>query len=249
MTVLGSLQAELAASTNRLLATAATLTDDDVAAPSLLPGWSRGHVLAHVARSADSHLNLYAWAATGVPTPQYPSDAARTAGIEAGASRPAAEQLADLADSAARLAAAVRKLPPEAWRAIVDEPHAHPAWYLLVRRLREVCFHHVDLAAGFGPGDWPEPFVRRELHHCLAWWPQDGGGIGEVRAGGQVWRDLGGSARVAGPAAEVLAWLTGRSPEGFGVRVEAREGAAPGPPPWRPAAPADLPATPPEEYP
>jgi len=28
-------------------------TDADVRAPSLLPGWTRGHVLSHIARNAD----------------------------------------------------------------------------------------------------------------------------------------------------------------------------------------------------
>ena len=32
------------------------LTDDQVLRPSLLPGWTVGHVLTHVARNADSHV-------------------------------------------------------------------------------------------------------------------------------------------------------------------------------------------------
>ncbi|MGW0202053.1 maleylpyruvate isomerase N-terminal domain-containing protein, partial [Nonomuraea sp. NPDC003201] len=83
MTVLLALQAELASATGRLLATAASLSDADLAEPSLLPGWTRGHVLAHVAQNADSHLNLLTWAKTGVKVPQYASHEARTAAIEA----------------------------------------------------------------------------------------------------------------------------------------------------------------------
>src|SRR3954447_544762 len=111
MSVLEDLRGELAESTERLLATVAKLTDDDLRAPSLLPGWSRGHVLTHVARNADSHVNLLTWARTGVPTPQYPSPEARAAGIEAGAGRPVEEQLADLRESAGRLAQAMREMP------------------------------------------------------------------------------------------------------------------------------------------
>ncbi|MFG1700137.1 maleylpyruvate isomerase N-terminal domain-containing protein [Nonomuraea sp. NPDC049309] len=69
MTILPALQAELTAATDRLLATAASLSDADLAAPSLLPGWTRGHVLAHVAQNAGSCLNLLTWARTGVRTP------------------------------------------------------------------------------------------------------------------------------------------------------------------------------------
>lgn len=68
----GSLSQRIRTTTARLAATAAALTDDQVREPSLLPGWSRGHVLTHVARNADGLRNLLIWARTGVETPQYP---------------------------------------------------------------------------------------------------------------------------------------------------------------------------------
>lgn len=251
MSVLPSLQAELGASTNRLLATAAALSD--TSKPSLLPGWSCGHVLAHLARNTDSMLNLLAWARTGVVTPQYSSAEAREAEIQAQAGRSVAEHLADLQDGAARLAGAVRDLPEEAWRATVSgmRPPPHPAWYILVRRLREVEIHHVDLDAGYGPADWPALFVRRELHDCLASWSRAESTVSEIRfTAGQVWTGLGEGPVVDGSPAPVLAWLIGRSP-GEGIRVVS-EGqlAPPAAPPWLTMpAPADLPATPPEDYP
>ena len=58
--------AEIAAATARLLDSAHTLSDAEVRAPSGLPGWSRGHVLTHIARNADSLINLLTWAASGV---------------------------------------------------------------------------------------------------------------------------------------------------------------------------------------
>src|SRR6266568_3680678 len=83
----GELQARLAGATDRLLATAAGQARE----PSLLPGWSRGHVLVHLARNADGLRNLLIWARTGVVTPQYPSQQARDDAIEAGAGRPAGD--------------------------------------------------------------------------------------------------------------------------------------------------------------
>ena len=103
MDVTDALRSELTAANDRLIATVARLSDADVAAPSRLPGWTRGHVLAHLARNADSQVNLLTWARTGVETPQYPDLETRDAEIEAGAPRPAKEQLADLEDSTARL--------------------------------------------------------------------------------------------------------------------------------------------------
>src|SRR3954447_4566989 len=44
------------------------LTDDDLRKPSRLPGWTRAHVVAHLARNADALINLCTWARTGVET-------------------------------------------------------------------------------------------------------------------------------------------------------------------------------------
>ena len=85
-------------STGRLLAGTAAITDARAREPSLLPGWTRGHLLTHLARNADGLCNLLTWARTGVMTPQYPSAAARDEDIEAGAGRSAAELHADVAD-------------------------------------------------------------------------------------------------------------------------------------------------------
>ncbi|GAA3447484.1 maleylpyruvate isomerase family mycothiol-dependent enzyme [Planomonospora venezuelensis] len=267
MDVLNALQSELAASTGRLLSTVAGLSDADLAEPSRLPGWTRGHLITHVARNADSLVNLVDWARTGVETPQYPSVAARDADIAAGASRPVKEQLADLEESSARLAAAFRDMPAAAWSAMVSgmQPPPHPAWYLLVRRVRETEIHHVDLGAGYDCSDWPEPFVRRELHDAMVSWSRELSTVSEivveeVKDGDkhrQVWRDLGSGPVVQGDARTLLAWVTGRS-AGAGLRVmregdtgnRPAAGPLPSPPPWSalPTA-SSLPATPPEEYP
>ncbi|MGN9840541.1 hypothetical protein ACTMTI_20685 [Nonomuraea sp. H19] len=142
-------------------------------------------------------------------------------------------------------------------------PPPHPAWYILVRRLREVDIHHVDLDAGYGPANWPEPFVRRELHDCRKAWPYERSTVSEIvlRIGGEIvetWHGLGSGPAVEGSPADVLAWLTGRS-DGKGVSlvpvgqpsVQGPGGTGlPAPPPWLTMpAPADLPATPPKDYP
>ncbi|WP_157247637.1 maleylpyruvate isomerase family mycothiol-dependent enzyme [Nonomuraea typhae] len=254
MTVITALHAEITAATNRLLATAAGLSAAGLAAPSHLPGWTRGHVLAHLARNADGLLNLLAWARTGVESPQYPSLAARDAGIEEGARRTPHEHLADLEDGAVRLARAIREQPEPSWQAMVRalRPPEHPAWYVLVRRVRELEVHHADLGAGYGPADWPAAFVRRELHDCRAAWPYEESTVGEVTLLGEpetTWTGLGEGPGVAGRPVDVLAWLTGRS-RGEGIKVVRHGHAVPAPPPWliRPAPPG-LPAAPPEDYP
>jgi len=93
------------------------LTDDELAAPSALPDWSRAHVVAHLARNADALINLLDWARTGVETPMYPSREARDAGIDATAALPPADLRADYAAACARFAATVDALPADAWAA------------------------------------------------------------------------------------------------------------------------------------
>jgi maleylpyruvate isomerase len=153
--------AEIDAATTRLLVTARTLSDADVLAPSALPGWTRGHVLSHIARNADSLVNRLVSAATGVDIPQYPSPAARAAGIEAGATRPIDEQVVDIEASHRRFTDAVEAVPPANWATALTS--GTQASNVLEARLREVAFHHLDLDAGYSASDWPPPFAWRLL--------------------------------------------------------------------------------------
>src|SRR5256714_5797907 len=130
----------LAAATGRLLATATALSDAQAREPSLLPGWTRGHVLTHIARNADGLRNLLVWARTGVVTPQYPNPQAREAGIAAGARRPAGALAEDVEQSAAAFAAEAARVPARAREVPVHGINGpdHPAWFTLFRRLTEV---------------------------------------------------------------------------------------------------------------
>jgi maleylpyruvate isomerase len=187
------LNAELDRATTRLLA---TLDDLDLSRPSRCPGWTRGHVVTHLARNADAYINLLTWARTGVRTPAYASPEARDADIEAGSTRPAEAQRADLAAAATRLATAIDALPAEAWSATVALPSGTeiPAARLVWSRLCEVELHHVDLDAAYTPSDWPEAFSRRLLHDPAT--PR--------------------VPTVTGPVSALAAWLTGRG-DGAGL--------------------------------
>ena len=75
-------------------------TDSWAGQPSLLPGWTRGHVLSHLARNADAMVRALAGTARGERIPMYDGEDARAADIEAGAGRTAAELAADVVESA-----------------------------------------------------------------------------------------------------------------------------------------------------
>jgi maleylpyruvate isomerase len=222
-------------STARLLATAGTLDDEALAGPSLLPGWTRGHVLTHLARNTDGAVNLLIWARTGVETPQYASLEQRAADIEAGAGRDAATQLADLRAACDRLTEAIDAMPAEAWSNTIRWIHGReaPAAEVMWRRMRELEIHHVDLAAGYTAADWPDSFNQRLARELARDFTARADGIRVVVRSPEVGHDLiFGDATtepvVSGPLWATVAWLTGRS-AGGGLGVS-----PPGPLPYVP---------------
>jgi maleylpyruvate isomerase len=156
---------ELDTATQRLIDEARIMTSSDLRAPSLLPGWSRAHVLSHLARGADAMRNLLTGARAGQDRPAYASPQARHADIDRGARAEAKELVDDLVDSAMALRTVVRRLPDTAWRyqvLMLDSPR-FPASQLLARRLAEVELHHCDLGIGYGHDRWSAVFGTMEL--------------------------------------------------------------------------------------
>lgn len=214
------------AATERLLNTAEQFDGAALAAASRCPGWSRAHVLTHVARNADALTNLLTWASTGQETPMYPSVEARNADIETGAAMAPEEIVADLRESAARFGAAIADVPEGGWEYQVRTGPAAagatiPARRVVWLRLREVEIHHVDLDAGYSPADWPEAFVSRALREALraVGRRDDVPAFTAVFDGAREAVGGGGDFAVHGSAQALLAWLTGRS-TGAGLRLE-----------------------------
>ena len=160
---------EIDQATQRLLDAARIIPEADLRAPSLLPGWTRAHVLAHLARNADAIRNLLIGARSGQDRAAYASADARDAGIEQGAAMSARDLMADLADSSMALRTIARQLPDQAWQVQVRvlDSAPFPAAGLLTRRLVEVELHHCDLAVGYGPADWPAAFATMDLPEPL----------------------------------------------------------------------------------
>ena len=210
--------ARISEATDRLIASASALTDDQVREPSLLPHWSRGHVLTHLARNADGLSNLLTWAQSGVETPQYPSAEDRDARIEEGSGRPAAEIVADLSRSGESFVSQARELSAEAWLREVRAMRgpAHPGWYTLNRRLTEIEIHHVDLAAGYASANWPGWFVTDMLYeviHQLAVKPDSPTAVLTDATTGRQFLlppDTMADLTITGPGHVLLAWLLGR---------------------------------------
>ncbi|WP_186785491.1 maleylpyruvate isomerase family mycothiol-dependent enzyme [Streptomyces misionensis] len=222
---------------DRLLATAAVLSDEEVRAPSLLPGWTNAHVLTHLARSADSRHRLLAAARSGLDLPQYADEAQRAREIEEGAGRPAAVLVDDMETALRGFLAAAGDHPADAWEVPVRwlGGGLRPVRGAVGSMLREVEVHHTDLATGHGPDRWPALLVARELRTTVQRLRDDPAAppMTLVAVEDRVPRVVGAGAgpRVTGPAAELLGWLTGRT-DGGSLAVEP-PGPLPTPPVWR----------------
>lgn len=156
--------------TQRMLADLGALSDDDLSAPSLLPGWTRRHLLAHVAGNADALRNLVHWARTGEERRMYASPEQRATDIEKGSVLPAAELRDWTARSAAELDADLAALPERTWdvKAITAQGLTRSASEIPWMQVREVYVHAVDVDAGTGFADLPTAFLVALLDDVTA---------------------------------------------------------------------------------
>lgn len=186
----------------------AGISDAQLAEPSSLSGWTRGHLLAHISRNAGGVYRLVHGVISDEPSEMYPGgQEARNSLIEEGAYRPIALAAADLAYSGRRLIAELRALPTDKLTTTMPWRTGVPAAAAPLLRLTELEVHRVDLDLGYSPTQWPAELVTPLLALEL---PR----LGE-RAPGVSAPDL--------PDNELLAWLIGRP---------TRQG-LPDLPPWR----------------
>lgn len=190
--------ADSAAALDALLAAVGRLTEKELAGPSPLEGWTRGHVLSHIAGLGTAMLGQADAAGRGEVVPVYASREARNAGIEAGSGRTVAEHLAvldALRDDMARSW-------PEPGSPLWDAPSGYRAGPLsgcLLAWWREVRIHSVDALAGtsqqVGYETWDDALCAH-LREFLAVRLPDGVAVDDV----------------AGDPRDVTAWLAGRVP-------------------------------------
>ncbi|NIH83338.1 maleylpyruvate isomerase family mycothiol-dependent enzyme [Amycolatopsis granulosa] len=145
------------------------LPDDAFDAPTLLPGWTRRHLVAHLHYNAEALRRLVNWARTGVESRMYADAGQRTAEIEAGARLPVPELRRLVRGSADALAADLDALPGEAWsnEVVTAQGRTVPATEIVWMRTREVAVHAVDLGAGVDFADLPADLVRALIDDTL----------------------------------------------------------------------------------
>ncbi|WP_131749533.1 maleylpyruvate isomerase N-terminal domain-containing protein [Frankia sp. Cppng1_Ct_nod] len=209
----------------------AAVTDARAHLPSLLPGWTVGHLLTHLARNADANTGMVTAACQGGIRPMYLGGATQRDGdIEAGSGRSAAALGEDLRSAVARLEAAWSTADKATWVTGVGLRHGRVLTLadLVVHRWREVEVHLVDLglvdlggpawdglAADYVDAEWE--LTLRDLGPRL---PERttvvlAPGDRPSRAFGAGAETGAGDERIVieAPVGRILQWLTGRGGE------------------------------------
>ncbi|WP_284976812.1 maleylpyruvate isomerase family mycothiol-dependent enzyme [Arthrobacter sp. efr-133-TYG-104] len=216
------------------------LSDSGLDGGTLLPGWTRRHVVAHVGYNARALARLIEWAATGVETPMYPSPEARHHEIEFGATlSPIA--LRNLFDhSAVHLNVEWRDLPADAWHHKVKTAQGRtvPAAETVWMRTREVWIHAVDLNNGATFNDVPAAVLERLLTDVTGAWHTRGTDTGlviRVNDTDFCFGDTGAAdpTIISGPLPCLVQWAAGRGANGVTASGPgAATGTVPAPPSW-----------------
>lgn len=197
---------------------AAELSDAELNAPSLLDGWTRRHLVAHLAYNAAALTRLLDWADTGIATPMYESGAQRDEEIERGAELDAAALRNLLADETSRLDVKWRQLPQRAWSAPVRTAQGKTvtAAETLWMRTREVWIHAVDLDNGATFGAMPAVVQTTLLTDIIDGWRANRASVDvEWSSTGQLSVSIREDPtqevfRVSGSMPSLLQWMTGR---------------------------------------
>lgn len=238
---------EVAQAQQRLEDGIVDLDDEAMAVASHCDGWTRGHVLTHIARNADGMVNLTTWALTGEVKAMYSPPEARDDDIAAGASRSAVQIINDVVAGNQRVLEAFARLEAAVAvnRAVADRmvrlgtnPEDGPevaAQDLPHQRIQEVVLHHHDLLHDLALDEWPRVYVdealpraairmSRRVSHLPTLVVVDDAGRHVVHEGSDI--------LVKGSARLLLAWLTGRAQDDHLKRLDVVGGALSELPGW-----------------
>ena len=199
----------------------ANFDERDFAVESQLPGWTRKHLIAHLAANGDAIGNLIHWAATGEVTPMYSSPEARATDIEIGSRKSGSELTLWFGESAAKLNAGMSALTAEQWgnEIVTAQGRTVPASETPWMRSREVMIHAVDLDAGIEFDDLPEEFLRALCDDIVAKRASIAGptAITLVSETSDEWTlpGSGDAIQVTGSLAAIAAYLAGRQYSGL----------------------------------
>ncbi len=217
----------------RLVRTVDGFTEEDWGAPTGLPGWTRAHVVAHLALNAEGLVGALGGVVAGEPVPMYSSQEGRDSDIAELAGAEPTELRDRLLAGVTEFDDAVAAVPGDSWGTSIERTPGSERTFVAAAapgmRLREVEIHHADLGAGYSHREWPSAFSalvldamtkRGAAREPFTAAPADLDGTWTFGQGGPT---------VSGSAADLAWWLTGR---GSGEGLTSDSGTLPGIEEW-----------------
>jgi maleylpyruvate isomerase len=193
-----------------------SLTDAQWAEPSLLPHWTRAHVIAHLALNAEGFARALEGLLEDERVPIYPSNESRNADIEALASRHVSHIRDRYFATTQHFRTVANSLEEEHWADTVLRLPEGPEWparSLIAARRQEVEVHHADLGMAYTAQQWPSDFTfwlidRTTGTHADS--PDSPDFALRATDVGRTWQVGASQPEVAGTAADLAWWLIGR---------------------------------------
>lgn len=209
----------LESATRRLVRTVDAMADFQFGEPSLLPGWSRAHVVAHLVLNADGLAGALEGVRENRAVPMYASQEARERDIEALASAGPGLLRDRLLASTTAIHEGVAELPHDLYAARIERTPGSDRTFTAGRvgemRLREVEIHHADLDLAYTWAEWPSDFTvllldNRSAVHDGPPFTARAVDLGRSWGFGSTAEQAGPT--VTGPGALLAWWATGRDP-------------------------------------
>ncbi|MFI5731992.1 maleylpyruvate isomerase family mycothiol-dependent enzyme [Kribbella sp. NPDC051587] len=196
----------------RMSSLVAGLDEATARGDSELPGWTRGHLITHVANFSRAFTRQVEYALRGELVEVYDGGRpARDAAIEAGAGRPAAVLVDDLNEAVTALLAAWDRVGPDDWSRPISHRNSTLA-HGIDATWRELEIHTSDLGLGATPDEWPASFCAHLLDFLR---PRTPNGVHLVLrpSDSPVWENGTGEEHVlTGTLTALTAWYAGRPP-------------------------------------
>jgi maleylpyruvate isomerase len=206
----------LESATRRLVRSVDAMADVQFAEPSLLPGWTRGHVVAHLTLNAEALAGALEGVREGRRVPMYASQEDRDRDIETLAGTAPGPLRERLLSSTTLIHHAVADLPPDLHDGRIERTPGSDRVFTAGRvgemRLREVEIHHADLDLDYTFSDWPEEFTLFLLEKDSQ--VQDGPSLTlhAVDLDRRFAYGDGSGPTISGPGSALAWWATGRDP-------------------------------------
>ncbi|MBW4095306.1 MAG: maleylpyruvate isomerase family mycothiol-dependent enzyme [Acidobacteria bacterium] len=199
-----------------------SLTDAQLRENSVLPGWSRGHVVAHITGISNAMARQLEYARRGEKIEIYDGGyAGRTQAIEMAASQSPEQHLQELNSALDRALNEFSTLDDAGWatpisfRDGVVKDGGLALW-------RELVIHLSDLEVGRGPETWSREFCEHLFDFLSARVPEDTRlklqplGLPAITLGAGA-----NTVSINGMLTDIAAWLAGREPSLGSLRAEA----------------------------